>query len=286
MPLRLRHHLNHTYAWLLRDRRRYQPYSWAWLNRLVERLIWENPGAGIRPFYAWGTVFAAAQARALGISEIVAAEFGVAGGRGLVALQQIAMAVTRLTGVTVRVCGFDLGSGLPTVTDVRDLPQLFAGGDFRMDVDALRARLDPRTTQLFIGPIHTTLERFLAANTTRFGFVSIDVDLYTSTVDILRLFSGEHALDHCLPRVICYLDDIMGVTFADITGERLAVNEYNASHAPTRAISPVFGLRYALGWPHRNAQWPDMLYWAHFLDHPEYGRPDGLAPGQQAPLNL
>jgi hypothetical protein len=285
MSLRIRSLVNRAYARVLNDRQIYPKYSWGWLNRLVESLALENAGAQIRPQYAWGTVFAAAQARAIGQSGVTVAEFGVAGGRGLVALQTIAVAVTKAIGVPVQVCGFDLGVGLPSVTDLRDMPQLFAGGDFRMDIDALHRRLNPDVTTLLVGPIRTTLGQFLGTSHSRFGFVSIDVDLYSSTVDILRLFCDELPIAHCLPRVACYLDDIMGVTFADITGERLAVAEYNRHHSPTRAISPVFGLRYHLGWPHRNAQWPDMLYWAHFLDHPEYGHPDGLAPGQHAPLH-
>ena len=66
--------------------------------------------------------------------------------------------------------------------------------------------------------------------------------------------------------------------------ERLAMLEYNREGAPNRGISPVYGLRYHLGWPQSQAQWPDMMFWAHFLDHPDYGVFDGLALEGQAPL--
>ena len=153
-----------------------------------------------------------------------------------------------------------------------------------MDIDALRRRLDPVVTTLHLGPIRDTIGR-LNDGGPPVGFLSIDVDLYSSSVDTLSLFRGPHAGAACLPRPVVYLDDCMGLTFADITGERLAVLEFNRESYPTRGISPVYGLRYNLHWPHRHARWPDMLYWAHLLDHPQYGCADGLTGSTQAPIS-
>jgi hypothetical protein len=63
------------------------------------------------------------------------------------------------------------------------------------------------------------------------------------------------------------------------------VHEFNRDAAPARGISPVFGLRYYLDWPHSRALWPDMMFWVHFLDHPQCGDDDRLAPVAQAPLH-
>jgi hypothetical protein len=42
------------------------------------------------------------------------------------------------------------------------------------------------------------------------GFVSFDMDLYTATRDAMHvLFRGSRALRVCLPRVACYMDEIM-----------------------------------------------------------------------------
>ena len=109
----LRQTVHRLYAKVVNDKRPHPEYSWGWLNRLVERLFWENHGASIRPQYAWGAVFAAAQARALGYTEVSLIEFGVAGGRGLLALEDIADVVSSMTGVRSCVYGFDTGSGLP-----------------------------------------------------------------------------------------------------------------------------------------------------------------------------
>jgi hypothetical protein len=270
----LRRFVCRWYAKAINDKRSEPEYSWGWLNLLAEELIWKNRGAQIRPQYAWGAVMAAAQARALGHNEMALIEFGVAGGRGLLALEDIAAEVSQKIGPRLQVIGFDTGAGLPEVTDPRDLPQHYKRGDFSIEMAALRARLRP-DTRLIIGEVRETLDDFLLQTHAPVGFISFDMDLYTSTRD---------ALENCLPRVVCYFDDIMGVTFADINGERLAISEYNRDRYPLRSISPVFGLRYQLGWPHSRAQWPDMMFWAHFLDHAEYVMNDGLAPVAHAPL--
>ena len=272
------------YAKIVNDKRDYPEYSWGWLNRLATDLCWRCYGAAVRPQYAWGTVFAAAQAKALGFSEISLIELGVAGGRGLRALQDIAHTVAARIPVDLRIYGFDMGSGLPEVTDPRDLPQIWSSGDYKMDFEALKPWLDANT-ELFIGPITETIHQFLKGEHAPIGFVSFDMDLYTSTRDALRLlFCGGLPLERCLPRVVCYMDDIMGVSFGDLTGERLAIKEYNESGVPCRGIYPVYGLRYDIGWPHNAAHWPDMMFWAHFLDHSRYGTRDGLVPFTQAPI--
>src|ERR1700730_8566848 len=126
IPLRLKRTFQRIYAGIVNDKRPCSEYSWRWLNRYAERLFWTNGGAKIRPQYAWGAVFAAAQARALGHTQVALLELGVAGGTGLVALETIAAEVAAKTGVRVVVYGFDTGHGLPAVTDPRDLPQLYA----------------------------------------------------------------------------------------------------------------------------------------------------------------
>jgi hypothetical protein len=280
-----RNYLRRIYAKVVNDKRSHPKYSWGWLNRVAEEMFWTNAGASLRPQYAWAAVVAAAQARALGHADVALLEFGVAGGSGLLALQEIAAEVSRRIGVRAHVYGFDTGSGLPEVRDPRDLPQVYKRGDFCVDLGALGPRLD-RDTQLILGNLSESLEKAALSLQAPVGFVSFDVDLYSSTRDGLGLFRNGMPLQCCLPRVVCYFDDIMGITFADITGERLAIAEYNQEHHPNRSISPVYGLRYQLGWPHKHAQWPDMMFWAHFLDHPHYGVNDALAPMTEAPLSM
>jgi hypothetical protein len=152
-----------------------------------------------------------------------------------------------------------------------------------MDFDALRKQLDADTS-LLVGDVKHTIDEFLSNAHPPVGFISFDMDLYTPTRDSLKLFRGDVALSQCLPRVVCYFDDIMGVTFGDLSGERLAMSEFNSEQAPHRGISPVYGLRYDVDWPHSRARWPDMMFWAHFLDHAQYGVFDHLVVEGQAPL--
>src|SRR6185503_11087279 len=71
------------------------------------------------PPYAYGVFFAAQLAAALGIERISALELGVAGGRGLLALERIAAAVERRFPVRIDVYGFDTGEGMPEAQDYR-----------------------------------------------------------------------------------------------------------------------------------------------------------------------
>src|ERR1035438_8618152 len=83
-----------------------------------------------RPQYLLGLVTASEQAKRQGVSEISAIEFGVAGGYGLLAMQTEAEAVSKETGVSIQVIGFDLGTGLPSLLpDYRDHPDVWAAGD-------------------------------------------------------------------------------------------------------------------------------------------------------------
>jgi hypothetical protein len=260
-------------------RRRYPAYSQFWLNHECWRLVERDDFAARRPAYTWGVLHGAALARALGIPRVTVVEFGVATGRGLVSLDRIAGAVESLLGVGIDVVGFDTGVGLPPPSDVRDVPNLYSPGEFAMDEAALRAELSPRA-RLELGPIAETLPDFLARCKHPIAFASIDVDYYSSTVDALRAFAGDEST--LVPRPILYFDDIIGATFADFNGERLAMHEFNRDH-PCRQISPVHGLRWILPWPLSLEKWPEMMYMLHVLDHSRYGERDHLAGGGQAP---
>jgi len=78
-----------------------------------------------RPAYLLGLTAAASQAKRQGVQEIASIEFGVAGGAGLITMQQEAEAVERDSGVAIRVYGFDMGpEGLPGfIGDFRDHPE-------------------------------------------------------------------------------------------------------------------------------------------------------------------
>lgn len=230
-----------------------------------------------KPYYAYGVYHAALQAKALGIREISALEFGVFRGKGLMQLEAIADGVKAETGVHVRVFGFGMAVGMPKPLDERDLPYVWTTGLFRMPVKQIREQL--RHAELVLGDVADTVPTFIHKfNPPPVGFVSIDVDYYSSTVSVLKLFDS--ASQHLLPRVFCYLDDCIGgdhELHCRFAGELLAVDEFNDAH-PRRKLAPIFGLRHKRRIP---APWNDVMYVLHSFDHPHYGT--YMNPKWQAP---
>ena len=229
-----------------------------------------------RPSYRWGTLCAAAVARQLGYERISVIEFGVAGGSGLVKLEQLAAEAERITGVGIDVYGFDTGVGLPRPTDYRDVPQLWGEGDYKMDVDLLKSKLT--SANLLLGPVSETVSEFIELSPAPVGFISFDMDLYSSTMDAFKLFEAEQSA--LMPRIVCYFDDIMGYSHSDFTGERLAISDFNDSHGD-RKISKIYGLRDIL---RSEKIWTDMMFMFHAFDHARYGEFDGTNQISDIPL--
>jgi hypothetical protein len=106
--------------------------------------------------------------------------------------------------------------------------------------------------------------------THRLGFISFDLDYYSSTVEAFHVFSG--ASTSVLPRVICYFDDITGnceAAFNIFTGELLAIAEFNAANDVK--IAKCEGLRFSRG--HIPSEWHEQIYIAHLFRHPDYQLP-------------
>jgi hypothetical protein len=222
----------------------------------LEALQWDKLE---RTWLAYGLLHAALEAKALGIPAISAVEFGVAGGNGLVLLEQYAEHVERATSIRCHVIGFDGGDGMPEPIDHRDLPYIWQPGFFRMDIDLLKKRL--RRAQLILGNVAHTVPEFNArGDAPPIGFVSFDLDFYWSTMEAFRLF--DQAPEGLLPRVFCYFDDCIGDDWelhSQFAGELLAIGNFNDQH-PSRKIAPIYGMRHKR---RRPAQWNDMMFVMH-----------------------
>lgn len=228
--------------------------------------------AGTRPNYLWSVLHAADVAARTGGGPISVVEFGVAGGNGLVALEQAALAASAALDVEIAVFGFDTGVGLPASEDARDAPFLMDTGDFPMDPDRLRARL--QLAELILGPVAETLPTFLTTGRPPVAFASYDLDYYTSTRDALGLLRAETRT--CLPRVLCYFDDTHGYPWGDHNGARLAIAEFNAE-AHGRRLDQIHGLKFLLPGSQREQRWAEAMYVGHLFDHPRYNEPEGTA---------
>jgi hypothetical protein len=276
----------HARTWLRPDeqdaaqneRARFDKFAYGELNGQLLEIV-HGTGGPARPNYTWAILQSAYLAKMLGLSRISAIEFGVAGGNGLVSLEHIAREVGKRWGIIVDVIGFDTGEGLPAPTDYRDLPHLYEHSTYKMDQAALKSRLS--SAKLFLGLIEQTLPQFIASNPAPVGFIAVDVDLYTSTVDSLKLLEADQQI--LMPRIHCYFDDILGFSFASFNGERLAIEEFNQTHEK-RKVSPIYGLRYFVPKSMADQPWIEGTYMAHILDHNLYGRPDGSVQLKQEHL--
>lgn len=230
---------------------------------LSSRLRYEL-GLVDRPHFAYGLRAAAIEAQKLGHEAITAIEFGVGAGNGLLAMEEHAEVIGTTLGIGISVIGFDTGEGMPPPVDYRDLPYVWEGGFYPMDKDLLRSRL--QTAQLVLGDVRTTVAEFIAAGADSakpIGFVSFDLDYWSSTVAAFDIFRGEPML--CLPRTWCYFDDIPW-TVEDV-GELLAIRDFN-EEPHGRRIRHQFTLRSRLPF---QPVWADQIFQAHMFDHPDYG---------------
>lgn len=195
-------------------------------------------GTFSRMNYAICIYAAAVEASQLGLKGISVCEFGVAGGRGLLAAQFHAREISRLTGVDIKVFGFDLGTGIP-VTDMpaEDLAHWFYPGSF--DTSMNEGRLFDRLedgNELILGDIKDTVVHFMDVERYSVGAVFVDVDLYTSTKYILDWMKVHPSDNNFLPRVFMYFDDVHGLF--EGFGEHKAIMEFNREMEGTMRISP------------------------------------------------
>ena len=216
-----------------------------------------------RPPYLSGLYAAAQVAKGQDHTDIIAIEFGVAGGQGLLALQAEAEAVEKETGVGIKVVGFDSGGGLPKPTgDHRDHPDYWREGDFPLDEPALRQRLTART-RLMLGDVKDTVPEFVQyIQDAPVGFVSFDLDLYSSTVLAFQLFT--HANRWLLQKVPLYFDDVEEYLVSHrFAGELLAIDEFNDTSASIK-IDRWRGIK--TGRPFPEQPFLDHMYVAYDLD--------------------
>jgi len=212
---------------------------------------------------------AAKAAKNLGIKRISIIEFGVAGGNGLIQFENISIQVEKYTGVSIDVIGFDTGTGLPEVTDYRDLPYVWQQGNYPMDIQLLKSKLTK--AKLVLGNISETLDNFIEDyDPAPIAAISFDLDLYSSTRDAFKLLESNERF--FLPRVLCYFDDILGGNlelYNEYTGERLAINEFNMN-SKNRKICPVTYLEKINRDYHGKNMFFHSIYSFHIFDHSKY----------------
>jgi hypothetical protein len=243
--------------------------TYTWIGDMYRRCM-KDPRSFQRPPYVWGAIQGIAEAKALGIPRVSLIEFGVAYGLGAMALEHVAETLEPLLGIGIDVYGFDSGSGLPVPKDYRDCPNLFSQGYYPPDAVQLEKHL--KRTLLKIGLVQSTVPEFLKTGPAPLAFIAFDLDFYSSTSVALHVLDA--AYENLLPRVFCYFDDVLGYTFSDDNGGRLAIKEFNAAHE-MRKLAPIYGLQYFVPSVRDNPFWKEGMYLAHLLHHPLYALSDG-----------
>lgn len=240
--------------------------------RLLTRWIVKNFSKDLRarthwnadpyPSYRLGVFEAAQLAKHAGVSDISVAEFGVAGGSGLLAMERYAQDTETALGVRIQVLGFDAGSGLPDlVGDYRDHPDFWKPGDFKMDFSALEKQIDPSRTRLIIGGVNETVPALLeAGDFSPFGFISFDLDLYSSTRDALEILRSPKR--KMLRQTLLYFDDIGFLINHRWAGELLAIEEFNADTTQVK-IDRWYNVKAEKPFP--EASYYDSMMVAHDL---------------------
>jgi hypothetical protein len=258
---------------------------------VVKRVLRRVPGLPLktrldldllpRPYYAYGIYQSAIQAKRLGLARMSVIEFGVAGGTGLVIMEQLADLLGKAVGIDIEVYGFDSGSGLPPPADNRDLPYVWKKGFYKIDEAAVRAKL--HRAKLIFGLVSETVGKFAQEQKPApIGFVAFDLDYYTSTVDAFKLFDAAGP-ENRLPRIFCYFDDIIGKDeelHCEHVGELAAIAEFNRAH-PTLKFGRIFGLRHKRIF---HSGWCDQIFVLHDLAHPQYATYLSLQADKQEPL--
>jgi hypothetical protein len=224
----------------------------------VNYAIWD------RPNYAYGIYRAADLARRLNLRAISVAEFGVAGGNGLIAMERIADAIGKHMGIDIAVYGFDSGEGMPQPEGYKDLPFYWQPSFYKMDVEKLKPRLT--RAKLFLGEVGDTIPRLFEQPIAPLGFLSFDLDYYSSTKRAFSVFEG--SADTRLPRIYCYFDDITSEIgcYNEFIGELCAIREFNEAHE-TKKIAHLHGLEWMLP---RRESWQLKIYVMHDFAHPQY----------------
>jgi hypothetical protein len=210
-----------------------------------------------RSHYALPLMHGVIEAIACGYPRIAAIELGVGSGDGLLDLCAAANFLQRNSGIEIDVYGFDAATGLPPPADYRDHPELWAQGEFVMgDPNVMRSKLaDP--ANLILGDVRDTIPAFAPRLKGPIGFVSVDLDFYSSTRGALALFTFEP--ERYLPAVPMYVDDADNlITFNDWCGVSLAIREFTESQAHRKIVKTPFNIPAEHG----------SFHVCHVLDHP------------------
>jgi hypothetical protein len=213
--------------------------------------------------YMYSIYEAAKRAKSIGLAGITIIEFGVASGRGIIAMIKYAEKVSKALNIEINIMGFDSGEGMPVLVDYRDHPEYYTHGDFPMFNRNRLIDMLPENAQIvFLDLIKDSWAK------TNFkypiGFIAVDVDYYSSTQSILKHLL-EIDKEMLLPNILMYFDDVVLDNHNIYQGELLAIHEFNEIESLRKIESHSKILRHKRMF--KNETWIDNMYQLHVMDH-------------------
>ena len=221
--------------------------------------------------HSYGIMKAAKLAKELKIDSMTVIEFGVANGTGLINIQSICKKITKLLDIKFNIYGFDNLVGLPKPEGFKDHPDLYQESDYPLqDIEKLKNRLN-ENTKLIIGDVKDTVPEFKKNDfkNSPIGFVSFDLDYYSSTKNALDILNIES--ENLLPIIDIYFDDISDYKHNSKCGQYLAIDEFNKNQALRLLEQHKFLRKKRI---FQRAKWIDHMYQLHVLDHKEKNSSD------------
>lgn len=248
---------------------KYKKFKFFHKNNLEKFFDLIKNGSIPRPHYALGLILAAHQAKELGYKKISVIEFGCWDCDGLIDLENYINDIKNFIDIDFSVYGFDLGDGHPDYNnDSRDRHYELSKGDYPFKKKDNLKKLT--ISKLILGDVKNTIVNFTKnenISEAPIGFISLDLGLYTSTNNALKLLNEDSKF--FLPRAIIYSDNNYFVL--DNEGDRLAINDFNLNSK--KKISQITELaeQLSMSWPKWIFLGKRMLCLSD-LDHPKYNQ--------------
>ena len=221
-----------------------------------------------RPHYETILLESCIEAQKLGYNEMSVLELGVAGGNGIIALENYKKKIEKFYKIKINIFGFDYGDGLPQPDSVYDLPFRFKKGDYKINKKKLENRLN---SKIYYGDIQSTIDEFVKINPKNIISIFFDMDYYSSTKNFLnQIYKLEQFF---CPRVYCYFDNVFDINhwINEHLGENLAIEEFNRKNKNIKiglALDNINDFKFPLG---RN-----NLLMLHNFNHQDYKKYIGI----------
>lgn len=203
-----------------------------------------------RPHYETILFESCLEAKKLGYKEVSILELGVAGGNGIISLENYKKKIEKIHDIKINIFGFDTGEGLPLTDNKYDLPFHWKKGDFKIDKNELQNKI---SSKIFYGDVKNSIDSFLKENPKNIISIFFDMDFYSSTKSFLDQLSKIEK--NLCPRVYCYFDDIFNPNhwINEHVGEELAIKEFNDKNKDLKlglSLDNINDFKFPLGKGH------------------------------------